>query len=478
MYAKSELINNVLVVEIHIMDTQYRKVGKFVGSNVYGAWMDCHDFAFIRNGSAILAIEQIYHKAYKTDVGVRPIREAGIRVVDVETGKVEFKWRSLDHVAVNESCVSLTLEAGEDYLYVRSRLFFCFSRNSSTNNSHSHANSITSTSSGDYLLSGYHSCTIYLISHTTGSILWRLGGPFSDFTFIPAYSLSNVHNIRIRHFSSVKLPPSLKVKVSEETHLVISLFHNAFDTTKPPTASSSSALVILLDLVAKTATIIESYPHPGGAFAAMFGSVDFLPNGDRFVGWGSLKEATQFTSNGEVLWHAQTGDKRTMIGSLRTLKREWHSARKLDSRPDGFGYSWVCGWKSALYASWNGATEVGSWRFYGGNETGQEGSWSLLGMVLKNGFETMIMAEEFVRWAYVEAVAGDGEVLGQSKAFKIWVPPVVESRGCSEQRCPEAVAYFEDTSDLCFEEQESLNVARKQVVLGVQDTKQQSKNRF
>ena len=105
------------------MDSQYREVAKFRGSSTSsGALLDCHDFAFVQNGSKILEIEEIYHEAYKTDIGLRPIREAGLRVVDVESRSVEYEWRSLDYVTVNESLVSLDLEDGKDYLYARSPL--------------------------------------------------------------------------------------------------------------------------------------------------------------------------------------------------------------------------------------------------------------------------------------------------------------------------------------------------------------------
>ena len=100
----------------------------------------------------------------------------------------------------------------------------------------------------------------------------------------------------------------------------------------------------------------------------------------------------------------------------------------------------------------------------------------MLGVVPKNGFETMFMAKDFLRWAFVEAVAEDGEVLGRSEAFKIWVPPVVEARGCSEQRCPDTLDYFKDTSDLCFESQGSLVVVGARLVLDMQNTKQSSQN--
>lgn len=198
-----------------------------------------------------------------------------------------------------------------------------------------------------------------------------------------------------------------------------------------------------------TAQVIERYPHPGGTYASMFGSIDLLPNGDRFIGWGSLKEATQYTRTGELVYHVRIGDPASMIGSLRTFKRPW-SAQPPPSAapPDMFAYSWVCGWPSVLYASWNGATEIHQWRFYGGDD-GPGGPFRSLGIVAKDGFETAMKARMAVRFAYAEAVARDGEVLGRSRVVKTFVPMVVESRGCSEERCPDTM-HWNDTSDSCY----------------------------
>lgn len=134
-----------------------------------------------------------------------------------------------------------------------------------------------------------------------------------------------------------------------------------------------------------------------------------------------------------------------MVGSLRAFKRPW-SARP-HWLPHVFAYSWVCGWPSVLYASWNGATDIHIWNFYGSDTS--EGQFRFLGTVEKNGFETLMKAGHSVRFSYAEALTEDGEVLGQSRVVKTFVPAVVESRGCSEERCPDTL-HWNDTSDTCY----------------------------
>ena len=268
--------------------------------------------------------------------------------------------------------------------------------------------------------------------------------------------------MRVHPLDKVNIPFSLQGKVSDITHLALSFFDNAWDTYGAPTAQSSSGVVILLDLIHKTAQVVERYPHPGGAYAAMFGSIDLLPNGDRFIGWGSVKEATQFTRSGELNYHVQIGEEASMIGSMRTFKRSW-SARPYWG-PDVFAYSWVCGWPSVVYASWNGATDVHAWKFYGSNSSNRQ--FQSLGTVEKDGFESSMKVGSPVRLVFVEAMKEDGEVLGRSQVVKTFVPTVVESRGCSEERCPDTLP-LDDTSDTCYGHDDgSLRKVNDQTFLG------------
>ena len=300
------------------------------------------------------------------------------------------------------------------------------------------------------------------MSATTGSIVWRLGGSKSSFKLTDGYELKYIHHLRTHPLKDVDVPLELRGKVSDDTHFALSFFDNAWDTYGKPTATLSSGVVVLLDLVHWTAQVIERYPHPGGSYAAMFGSLDLLPSGDRFIGWGSFKEATQFTRSGELVYHVQIGGKASMVGSLRVFKRQW-SARPY-WKPEVFSYSWVCGWQSAIYASWNGATDIYSWVFYAGDS--ESGQFWKVGTVVKEGFETSIKAERAVRFAYAEAMTANGEVIGRSRVVKTFVPEVVESRGCSEDRCPDTL-HWNDTSDSCYEDEVGdFRKVRDQAMLG------------
>ena len=309
---------------------------------------------------------------------------------------------------------------------------------------HSHLNSVEKDALGNYLIVGYHIGAIQYINGTTGAIIWQLGGKRNDFTMVDGYKLRYMHHVRIRPLSQVNLPSNLTNKVSNETHLALSLFDNAFDAIGAPTAPSSAAIVILLDLGARTAQVLERYLLPQPQHAAAFGSVQFLDNGDRFVGWGTSRHITQHARDGRLVYHAEIADARATIGSFRAFKAPWSS--KPQTRPDLYGYAWTCGWPSTLYASWNGATEVRAWVYFGAGT--EDGLFEKIALAKTDGFETMVRADTFARFTYVEARAGDGRVLGRSKVVKTVVPPQFWSRGCSEFRCQRTDEWV-DTSDTC-----------------------------
>jgi hypothetical protein len=78
-----------------------------------------------------------------------------------------------------------------------SSLVFGTGHNSSDALDYFHINSVDrSRSSGSYLISGRHTSTIYKINGTTGSIIWRLGGPLSNFTLQPGVEFGFQHHAR------------------------------------------------------------------------------------------------------------------------------------------------------------------------------------------------------------------------------------------------------------------------------------------
>lgn len=311
----------------------------------------------------------------------------------------------------------------------------------------SHINSIEKTHQGNYIVAGYHIGAVLEINGTTGSIIWQLGGKRNDFAMLDGYELKFMHHVRTRPLSQVKIPLNMRDGVSSETHLALSVFDNAFDTVGPPTAASSAGTILLLDLRARTAQVLERYTFSQPQHAAAFGSVQFLGNGDRFIGWGTLCHMTQHTRDARLVYHAEIADAASMMGSYRIFKAPWKSMPT--TRPDIYAYSWTCAHRATLYASWNGATEVRTWAFYGADQP--SGPFEEIALTRRDGFETRVRTRRFTHFTYAEARADDGSVLGRSKTVKTAVPPKILSRMCSEFRCP-GVFEWPETTDACLQD--------------------------
>lgn len=296
-------------------------------------------------------------------------------------------------------------------------------------------------SDGNLLVSAYHACTIYKIDGTDGSILWRLGGENSDFVMLDGYHLMRMHHVRIRPIDSIKLPTALRAQVTDRTHLALSIFDNAFTsgTSLTQCAKSSAAIVILLDLVAMTGHIVERYAQPNGMFGALFGSVQFQPDGGRFIGWGGQRTVSQYTQDNELVYHAELADAAMPTFSYRAYKGPW--VGRPTTKPDIFSYSWTCTWDTTMYASWNGATEVRSWRFFGAATA--LGPFKLAAIADKDGFETRAVASFFASYAYVEALQVNGSILGRSEIVSTRVPRPDYALICSEYRCYQDLKWTE-----------------------------------
>ena len=329
-------------------------------------------------------------------------------------------------------------------------------------------NSVQKDAQGNYLVVGYNVCKIYYINGSTGAILWTLGGANSSFRIHDsndnAFELKNMHHSRILPLSSIDLPEYVrKEDISETTHLVLSVFDNAYDANEsPPTAPFSSALILLLDLRSHTARIIERYPHPLGATAAMFGSVSPLPNGDRFIGWGSARDVSQHTRDGRLLYHAEIGDADALVGSFRAFKAPWIG--RPTTRPSVYIYAWSCRWRSAVYVSWNGATEVHRYRVFG--RSGAEERFVPVAEMRKDGFETRVRADRYVEFAFVEALDREGGVLGTSEVVRTYRPLPIEARGCSVWKCPGTLNIPRDEGECGDDGLGGTMGGERQIVLG------------
>src|SRR6516164_3326481 len=246
----------------YIADSSYRVIATVKAGN--GAETDLHEFNLTPQGTALITA----HRQVPADLSALggPARGSVMasvaQEVDVATGKVLFDWNSLDHVELTESHQSLvrgTAKAPYDYF---------------------HINAIALASDGDLLISSRNTWTIYKVARQGGAIRWRLGGKKSDFEIGPGAAFSWQHDARMPE-------PGL-----------LTVFDNA---SSPPEEAQSRALLLNVDNAAMRVTLKHAYTHPAGLLADNQGSVQLLPDGRVFVGWGAEPYFSEFAGQGELL---------------------------------------------------------------------------------------------------------------------------------------------------------------------------------
>ena len=181
----------------------------------------------------------------------------------------------------------------------------------------------------------------------------------------------------------------------------ITLFDNVAEDL-PAKGRTSRGLVLTVDEDAKRATVAREYEHPG-ILSPTQGSMQALRRHGAFVGWGGTRrEFTEFSAPGEIAWDARFVPKG--VESYRAYRMPWSG--RPSTPPD------VVLRDGVLWASWNGATDVASWRV-----TPAGGARPVV--VPSAGFETRVRLPGRPRTATVEALDASGKVLGRSEAFAV-----------------------------------------------------------
>lgn len=186
-----------------------------------------------------------------------------------------------------------------------------------------------------------------------------------------------------------------------------------------------------------------------GAIAPSQGSFQALPNGNAFIGWGSRSQFTDFSRDGKVLLHAsytsKTTDKDELYTySYRVLKSPWIGRPAW--QPKLKTYTHTCSAPLMAWVSWNGATEVASWRFHISNK--EIGPWFIAGIWPRNGYETeaklsddslmgsALQSVAFPRYVSVQALDANSEVLDYGEQIvETFVPPKKMHKHCTAKGC-------------------------------------------
>lgn len=406
-----------------IMDSSYRVV-KVIDSSGAGASSDMHEFRMTpySNGTSVL---MTVYQPRQYDVTTNPrfnlqnglgwIVEGVFQEVDIETGRVLFEWRSLDHVDPSEAwTLPGSTDTSGDGLHEQSPWDYF------------HINSIDKNEEGDYLISARHVSAIYKVSGKDGSIIWQLGGNKPSFEQVN-FQFSYQHHARW---------------ISENTtHTLFSFYDNAGNSYNA-TGQFSHGWIISIDHIDGTATMIKQWgaPQPeGGLLSTSQGNLQLLPNGGAHIGWGEHAYFSEHLEDGTCVQYAKVADRASNVMIYRSNKFNW-TAQPV-TKPALWTYSKSGETNTSFWVSWNGATEVRSWNFYVGDSA--SGPWEYAGNMGRMGFETEFHIEDFAPWSYAEALDSDGRPLDASVVARTFVPsdrlrPWCNDRGCDyASRVPE-----------------------------------------
>jgi hypothetical protein len=259
-----------------------------------------------------------------------------------------------------------------------------------------HVNSIDLSAHGQtFLVSMRDTWAAYLVDVASGKIQWTLGGRSSSFTLGPGAGFEWQHDVRLTG-STVSLYDDHCCQLT------------GGGTYVNPTGPSRG-LVLKLDQQARTATLAGQYGEKGGFDSDFMGDARPLPNGDVFVGWGSEPYFSEYDRSGKLLFEGELPGPNL---TYRATLERWAGLPL--SPPVGAVRQTHRG--TAVYASWNGATEVVSWRVLAGSGASR---LTVVATRAKSGFETVIGVPPSYRSFKVQALDAVGRVIGMSRPFAL-----------------------------------------------------------
>lgn len=347
-----------------VLDSSYRHVAQIRAGNGY--WTDLHDVQITPQGSAFVTVYTLVDANLAFAHGPRNgmLLDGLLQEVDIKTGLVMFEWHAWGHVPPQESFSTPSSARPWDFF---------------------HINSISLIPSGNLLISARNTWAAYDVSAKTGRVLWRLGGRHSSFEMGSGTGTAWQHDARWQPDGTITI----------------------FDDGAVPRVHSQSRLIReRIDWQHRSVHLVSRYVHHPALLSGSQGNYETLPDGDSFVGWGAEPYLTEFDPNGRIVWDARLprpGE------SYRAYKFPWSAT---PAYPPSIAVRPSKGSGETVYASWNGATTVASWRVLAGPGTS---SLAPVATAARRGFETAIPLSATASQFAVQALDQAGGVLAVSR---------------------------------------------------------------
>jgi hypothetical protein len=351
-----------------LYNSSYQRVATIFAGNGYHA--DLHEVRITPQGTAWIDIFDPIHMKVPSSSGPSDgvVLDSVVQEIDIKTGLVMWEWHALGHISLGESQTPSHATYPWDYV---------------------HINSVDPGSANDLLLSSRNTWTLYDVDLHSGAISWRLGGGHSSFKLGAGTRFYWQHDAEWQ-------PGGL-----------ISVFDNGSD---PPKEKQSRGLLLDPNAASHSVTLVKQFTNPTKTLLAesQGNTLNLDPGestvGNWLMGYGGLPNFTEYDPSGHVLLDGTLGKN---VQSFRTYLSPW------SAQAPGAPSVAVSG--SSVAVSWNGATNVASWRVLGGSSTT---TLAPVASAAKAGFQTTISVPAGTAYVAVQALDASGAVLGTSRAIK------------------------------------------------------------
>ncbi len=300
--------------------------------------------------------------------------DSAVQEYNIKTGKLLRTWDALQHIPLGDSYATLPTNGFPWDAY--------------------HVNALELVGNGAFLVSMRNTWGAYEVNIDTGKIEWTLGGKHSSYKFGPGAAFQWQHD--------VALGPESTVTMFDD--------HCCQQTgggTSVKATGPSRGLVLKLDQSTRTATLVAQYGARGGFESEYMGDAELLPGGKAFVGWGSERYFSEYNRSGQLVLEGEFPQPDL---SYRATVEQWVG----EPLSPPVGAARQASGRTVVYASWNGATQVVSWRVLAGSSASHVAA---VGTVVKAGFETAIPLAGEYRSFKLQALSANGTVIGTSGAF-------------------------------------------------------------
>ncbi|HXB14303.1 MAG TPA: MFS transporter [Solirubrobacteraceae bacterium] len=358
-----------------IVDQHYRTVARLRAT---GGWvLTLHELQIDSEGHAWVTANKNIAKDLSSYGGAYngALVDVAVQEYDLASGKLMRSWDALQHISPRESVATVPTNGFPWDAY--------------------HVNSIQLVAPGKFLVSMRNTWAAYLVDAATGRIEWTLGGRKSSFRFGPGAGFEWQHDVRLQ--------PGGVVSLFDDHCCQLTGGGTSVEATAP-----SRGLTIRLQERAKTASLVSQYGEREGFESEYMGDTQPLAGGGAFVGWGSERYFSEYDSSGKVQFEGILPEPDR---SYRAQLEPWEGVPETKpaaaARREGSA--------TKVYASWNGATKLVSWRVLGATAAGTP--MKQIASAPRSGFETAISVPASYASFEVQALDAAGHVLATSSAF-------------------------------------------------------------